>query len=165
MYGDYSYISPESITPYSTMPIDEIETVGSAVLGVFAGVAAVMSIFAIIVGILTIIANWKIFTKAGEKGWKSLIPIYNSVVLFKIAGLSPLWIFGYFASIIPVIGWIAVLGLTIYLMYNLAKAFGKDSAFTVGLVLLNTIFMMILAFGKSEYQLNKNNTANSQETI
>ena len=117
MYGDYSYILPESITPYSTMPIDEIETIGSAVLGVFAGVAAVMSIFAIIVGILTIIANWKIFTKAGEKGWKSLIPIYNTIILFKIAGLSPLLIFVYFASVIPFVGWIAVFGLTIYLMY------------------------------------------------
>lgn len=155
MYEDYSYMASDYARAYSTMPVEEIETVGSAVLGVFAGVAAVMSIFAIIVGVLTIIANWKIFTKAGEKGWKSLIPIYNTVTLFKIAGLSPLWIFGYFASIIPVIGWIAVLGLTIYLMYNLAKAFGKDSAFTVGLVLLNTIFMMILGFGKSEYQLNK----------
>lgn len=76
-------------------------------------------------------------------------------MLFKIAGLSPLWVLGYLASVIPVVGYIAVLGLTIYLMNNLAKAFGKDSAFTVGLVLLNTIFMMILAFGKSEYQLNK----------
>lgn len=155
MYGDYSYISPESITPYSTMPIDEIETNGSAVFGVFAGIAAVMFIIGLIVGILTIIANWKIFTKVGEKGWKSLIPIYNTVILFKIAGLSPLLIFVYFASVIPFVGWIAVLGLTIYLMNNLAKAFGKDSAFTVGLVLLNTIFMMILGFGKSEYQLNK----------
>ena len=155
MYGDYSYISPESIAPYSTMPIDEMETVGSAVLGAFAGIAAVMFIIGLIVGVLTIIANWKIFTKAGEKGWKCLIPIYNTVVLFKIAGLSPLWVLGYLASVIPVIGYIAVLGLTIYLMYNLAKAFGKDGAFTVGLVLLNTIFVMILAFGKSEYQLNK----------
>ena len=70
MYGDYSYISPESITPYSTMPIDEIETIGSAVFGVFAGIAAVMFIIGLIVGILTIIANWKIFTKVGgEKLW------------------------------------------------------------------------------------------------
>ena len=158
MYGDYSYISPESISSYSTMPIDEIETIGSAVFGVFAGIAAVMVIFGLIIGVLTIIANWKIFTKAGESGWKSLIPVYNTIVLFKIAGVSPLLIFVYFASAIPVIGWLIVLGLTIYLMYNLAKAFGKDSVFTVGLVLLNTIFMMILAFGKSEYQLNKETT-------
>ena len=152
MYGDYSYM-PMDV--YSTMPVDEIETIGTATLGVFAGVAAIMSIFALIVGIVLIIANWKIFTKAGQKGWKCLIPIYNNVILFRIAGLSPWLILVYFASVIPVIGGLAVLGLTIYLMYKLAVAFGKDGAFTVGLVLLNPIFMMILAFGKSEYQLNK----------
>ena len=27
--------------------------------------------------IILVIANWKIFTKAGEAGWKSIIPIYN----------------------------------------------------------------------------------------
>ena len=40
-------------------------------------------------------------------------------------------------------------------MVNLAKAFGKDGGFAVGLILLNTIFIMILAFGSAEYQLNK----------
>lgn len=40
-------------------------------------------------------------------------------------------------------------------MINLSKAFEKSSGFTVGLILLNTIFVMILAFGSAEYQLNK----------
>ena len=34
-------------------------------------------IFAFVWWILQIIANWNIFTKAGEAGWKSLIPIYG----------------------------------------------------------------------------------------
>lgn len=34
--------------------------------------------------VLLIIANWRIFTKAGEPGWKSLIPIYNYYILLKI---------------------------------------------------------------------------------
>ena len=160
MYGDYSYVTPGYTNPYSTMPIDtipaeELEAVGTVVAGAVAGVAIVVLAISFIIGIISIIANWKIFTKAGEKGWKCLIPIYNTVVLFKIAGISPLLIFVYFASIIPFVGWIAVLGVTIYLMHNLAKAFGKDAGFTVGLVLLNTIFTLILAFDKSEYQLNK----------
>ena len=32
--------------------------------------------------IILVIANWKIFTKAGEAGWKSIIPIYNSYVVY-----------------------------------------------------------------------------------
>ncbi len=38
-----------------------------------------------IITIITIIALWKIFTKAGEAGWKSLIPIYNVYTMFQIA--------------------------------------------------------------------------------
>jgi len=158
MYTDYSYLATDYAdlaSEYATMAADEYAVVGGAMLGAFAGIAMIMSIVALIVGVLTIIANWKIFTKAGQKGWKCLIPIYNSVVLFKIAGLSPWLVLVYFASIIPVVGWIAVLGVTIYLMHNLSKAFGKDGAFTVGLVLLNTIFVLILGLGKAEHQLNK----------
>lgn len=35
--------------------------------------------------VLHVIAYWKMFTKAGEKGWKSIIPIYNMYIAFKIA--------------------------------------------------------------------------------
>lgn len=42
-------------------------------------------ILALVWWILQIIANWNIFTKAGETGWKSLIPIYGDYVSYKIA--------------------------------------------------------------------------------
>jgi hypothetical protein len=35
--------------------------------------------------VLLIVAYWKMFTKAGVAGWKSLIPIYNVYIAFKIA--------------------------------------------------------------------------------
>lgn len=150
---DYSYLTSDYATTYATA--EEYAALGGLMAGTLAGIAMVAMVVALVVGVLTIIANWKLFTKAGQKGWKSIIPIYNTVILFRIAGISPWLILVYFAAIIPAIGWLVVAALTIYLMYNLAKAFGKDGAFTVGLVLLNTIFMMILAFGKAEYQLNK----------
>ena len=37
----------------------------------------------------------------------------------------------------------------------LAKAFGKGAGFTVGLILANTIFIMMLGFDSSSYQLNR----------
>ena len=136
----------------------DIASQTGTILGVIATFGLVIGIIGLIISVLTIIANWKIFTKAGEKGWKSLIPIYGTVVLFRIAGVSPLLILGYLAAGIPVVGLLITLGITIYVYYKLAKAFGQDAAFTVGLVLLNTIFILILGFGKSEYQLNKNTT-------
>ena len=107
---------------------------------------------ALIIMILQIVAMWKIFTKAGEEGWKSIIPIYNTIVLFKICGLSPLCIFIYFASIIPAIGFLIVLAFNIYQLHLLSKSFGQSDAFTVGLFFLGPIFYMILGFGSAEYQ-------------
>lgn len=156
MYGE-DLMSSYYSNPATTSAADIVSQTDS-IIGMLAAFGLVIGVVGFIISILTIIANWKIFTKAGEKGWKSLIPIYGTVVLFKIAGVSPLLILGYLAVGIPVIGALISLGITIYVYYKLAKAFGKDSAFTVGLVLLNTIFMLILGFGKSEYQLNKKTT-------
>ncbi|MBR1796081.1 hypothetical protein IJ765_02375 [Candidatus Saccharibacteria bacterium] len=57
--------------------------------------------FGLLFYILTVIAGWKIFEKAGEKGWKSLIPIYNNYLLYKIVGMQNwFWwmIIAYFAA-------------------------------------------------------------------
>lgn len=52
------------------------------------GVLGTVLTLSIIMGVLLIIAGWKIFEKAGEKGWKILIPIYDLYILFKICGLK-----------------------------------------------------------------------------
>ena len=161
MYEDYTYQMMNSISnnavnsTYSSADA----VVAGGIMGALVNFLMTYAIIVFVIFILTIIANWVLFKKAGEKGWKSIIPIYNTVVLFKIAGISPWWVLGYLAAIIPVIGGLVVVGITIYAMINLAKAFGKGAGFTVGLILLNTIFIMILAFGSSEYQLNKTKEA------
>ena len=57
-----------------------------------ATLASLISTYSLIIlafYVLIIVAQWKIFTKAGQEGWKAIIPIYNVVVLYKIIGLSP----------------------------------------------------------------------------
>lgn len=137
-YYDYGYTAGDST----------IAAIGGTILGAFFGFFLFIGL---IVLVLQLIGMWKVFTKAGEKGWKCLIPIYNTVILFRISGLSPWIIFGYLAVIIPFVGWIVALGITIYQCNSLAKSFGKDVGYTVGLLFLPTIFYMILGFGKSEY--------------
>ena len=145
MYSDYSYLTTDS----SSSMLDALAA------GTIAGLVSTYIWIVLIILVLTIIAQWKLFEKAGEAGWKCLIPIYSTVVLFRIAGISPWWVLGYLAVIIPGIGGLITLGITIYAMIMLAKAFGNGAGFTVGLILLNTIFIMILGFGSSSYQLNR----------
>ncbi len=123
----------------------------AALVGVGMGVILVTLFIALAIAILQIVAMWKIFTKAGEEGWKAIIPVYNMITLFKISGLSPLFVLVYLAGIIPFVGSLAILGITIYLNYSLAKSFGKDTGFVVGLTLLGPIFYLILGFGKDQY--------------
>ena len=114
-------------------------------LGAMFGTIMVISLIAYV---LMVVAMWRMFTKANKPGWASLIPVYNMVVLFQIAGLNPWLLLLY---VIPFVNFIAAIVLTIMLCINLAKAFGKSSGFAVGLIFLNTIFMLILGLGNSEY--------------
>ena len=90
--------------------------------------------------VLLIAAAWQIFTKAGEAGWKCLIPIYNLLVLLKIVGRPWWWIILW---IIPLVG--------IVIALDLAKSFGKGGGFGVGLFFLGFIFGPILGFGSATY--------------
>lgn len=54
-------------------------------------VSIVMLLILLTLIVLTIAGFWMVFVKAGEKGWKALIPFYNLYILFKISGLSGWW--------------------------------------------------------------------------
>ena len=116
----------------------------SAAAGAAAGIGIVYYIIMIAICVLEIIATWKIFTKAGEAGWKSIIPIYNIIVLFKLVGMNPWMIL---LLLVP----IANIIVPILFNIKLAKVFGKGGGFAVGLIFLNTIFTLILGFGSAEY--------------
>lgn len=139
----------------------------TALLALLGGFLIVAVIIALVWVVLGIVANWKIFTKAGEEGWKAIIPFYNEFITFKIGGnINFFWIWlattlvggilsnfdGGFISILASLCSLATFVVGVLREYNLAKAFGKGIGFTVGLVLLQPIFRMILGFGSAEYQ-------------
>ena len=49
--------------------------------------------------VLTIIASWIMYAKAGEPGWAAIVPFYSSYVRFKIAGKKKLF-WGYLVACI-----------------------------------------------------------------
>jgi hypothetical protein len=88
---------------------------------------------------------WKVFTKAGQPGWASIVPIYNAYILCKIAGKPGWWVV---LLMIPLVGFIFAALLCI----ALAEAFGQGAGFGIGLLLLSIIFFPILGFGSARYQ-------------
>ncbi len=108
------------------------------------GVFTVSMIVSLVICVLTIVAMWKIFTKAGKPGWASIVPFYSQYCLFDIAWGNG-WLF--LLCFVPCVNLVVM----IILYIKLANAFGKGTGFGIGLILLNTIFVLILGLGDAEY--------------
>ena len=125
--------------------------------------------------VLTYGIRWFIFKKAGQKGWKALIPFYSDYINYKIAWDGRIYLaiiigqvaaailsaicglisagFGAFVSIVCntiVMGAGAIAGMI--LQFKMARAFGRNDYFAIGLYLLGSVFTALLAFGDSEYK-------------
>jgi hypothetical protein len=109
------------------------------------GGSPVPAIIGLLVALLMIVAMWKVFAKAGQPGWASIIPIYNLYIWCKIVGRPAWWII---LMLIPFVNII----VGIVLCIDMAKSFGKGVGFGIGLVLLGIIFLPILGFGSAQYQ-------------
>lgn len=130
----------ETTTQMVTMTNDEAANILGLAFGVF-----VWSMISLVISIIAIIALWRIFSKAGEAGWKAIIPIYNYYVLLKIVGRPGWWLL---LLLIPFVNIIVYLLVSV----DLAKSFGKSEVFgVVAIWLFSIIGYMILGFGESKY--------------
>lgn len=114
----------------------------SSVAGAASGASAITTIPALIFCAAEISGLWKMFEKAGKPGWAALIPFYELYVLYEIiCGRGT----AFLRLLIPFynIYWY------IKTMINVAKAYGKDTVFAVGLIFLSPVFCCILGFDKN----------------
>jgi hypothetical protein len=124
-----------------------MESYDSSSAGAAAGIMALfaaMLIPIIIVWLIVIIGQWKVYAKAGKPGWACIIPIYNLIVLLEIVGKPIWWIFLFIIPCVNIIFLVWTLNL-------LSKSFGQSEGFTIGLILLGFIFWPILGFGNYQY--------------
>lgn len=94
--------------------------------------------------IFTIVCVWKVFTKAGQPGWASLVPIYNAYIWLKVANRPGWWLLLFLIPLVNIV-------IAILTKIDVAKAFGKGGGFAVVLILLPIIGLPILAFGNCVY--------------
>ncbi len=132
-----------------------------AILGAFIGVFMLVLVVCLLLGILSIIGHWRVFSKAEQPGWGAIVPFFGSYLLHKISWgngwlflvplvltfLGGLLVDSFFGTLFAIAS-IAFICLT---RYKTAKAFGKGAGFTVGLVLLNWLFTLILGCSGAKY--------------
>ena len=107
-------------------------------------ILSIIAIVSLAIFILQIVAKWKIFDKAGERGWAALVPFYSTYVLYKITWENGLF---FLLSYIPCLNVI----VTVMTNMKLSAVFGKNDGFAIGLSLLGFIFYPVLAFDSAEY--------------
>lgn len=108
-------------------------------------VIALLCVFVFIICIFELVSVWITYKKVGIPGWKSLIPIYNYIVLFQIANV-PMWmvllLFIPFVNIYP-----------LYLIYaSLAEHLGKGRKYGMLMVFFPYVIYPIFAFSKSKVE-------------
>jgi hypothetical protein len=134
-----------------------------------------IGLIAVAAGIVSIIALWRVFTKAGEHGWAVLVPVYGLVVMLRIAVRSPWWVVAALAPSLLALAslanrtWMlgsnAVLFVLLALVclvaegivalligIGIARAFGRSTRFgVVALTLVPIVGYCLLGFGGARY--------------
>lgn len=112
-------------------------------LNLYLVVIAITALYSALV-VLVVSSIWETYIKANEKGWMSIVPILNALILIRIIGAPTWWIF---LLLIPIVNIIVVLMMFI----KLAECFGQDTLFGFGLGLLGFVFWPILGWGDAKY--------------
>ena len=137
------------------------------ILSVISNYILFASIFSLIMMILHIIGVWNVFKKAGEPGWKSIIPFYNTYILYKISW-NPMWfwlvllggLIGAGLLSFATVTVCVILGALIELFtiivrlvmyYRLCLSFGWGVGKYILTILFAPIMFMVMGFGKSVY--------------
>ena len=94
------------------------------------------------------------FIKAGQPGWAGFVPLYNFIVLLRVAGRPKTWGWFLLLLIVPYLGSLAFFVVYIIVANDVSKSFGHGAGFTVGLVLpyVSVVFYYILWLGSSQYR-------------
>lgn len=94
--------------------------------------------------VFSIMGIWKMFEKADQPGWGILVPIYNLILIVRVAGL-PEWMF--LLLLIPVVNIVAMIIVSL----EIRERFSKGVGFTIGLIFLPALFYPLLGFGSDVY--------------
>lgn len=124
----------------------------------------ILFVLMVFIGILPIAGKWKVYGKLGMPGWYSIIPVYADYKLcervhrgdetrtFLMAYLIVLicsWVFCW-VDTVGVLLALAQLVMNIIVLNDLSRAFGKETGYTIGLVIFGFVFWTMLGFGASE---------------
>ena len=149
------------------MTKEEATVFVSFLIGFGLGGLVVIAVVFIILLILGVIALWMAFKRAWESGWKAIIPIYNTYIMYKLAGVKNWFWYSLIISIVLSVAayylpdysdtityvsqcvcWI----ITFVAIFLFARKYGWGVMTSILFVILNPICMSFLGFGNYPYE-------------
>ena len=126
-------------------------------LGLFVVIIILIIFFTMLT--LYIVGRWKLYEKAGQEGWKSIIPFYNDWVYVEMAGLNSWYFLLLIAGTISVVigidedisisngafRLITLVGM-FFCNYNISKKLHKDTLNAVLMTLFPYIMIPLIGF-------------------
>ena len=104
--------------------------------------------FVLVIFIYSIIINALLFKKANKPAWATLIPIYRYCIYLKLYNFSPWWVLLLF---VPIIGWLALIAISIIGKFELSKNFGHGFLFGIGLLFLPIFFKTYIVLSNDHF--------------
>ncbi len=125
-------------------------------------------IISMAVAVVTLIAQYRLFEKAGEAGWKCIIPYYNAFVYSKIVtgnytyaivSVVAAVVYSFFCFlfgltemtamfVIAMLVLVPVIVLSAWFAYKTGKAYGKSTGFCVAMIFLTPFLTIAMGFDK-----------------
>lgn len=89
-----------------------------------------------------------VFKKAGVAPWKAWVPIYSTIILFKMGDQNPLWLL---TIVIPLVNVVAAI-FTIIAVHNVNLKFGRGGGMTFLYIFLPFVWSLILGIGPDRWR-------------
>lgn len=134
-----------------------LHSIQDFIMGIYTSFGDGIFVIAILFGFIGIVAQWRLYEKAGQPGIASIVPIWNLIVFLRIVGRPASHIFLF---LIPVYGQLYMIP-RVYI--DLCNSFGKHSIVDYILVIVFNGFY-ILNLGLS-YEVEYEGPAYGQQTV
>ena len=150
--------------------VQDLSSMDPMELALGAGLVGVIATLVVIGGIvwffLSAVGYFKMFKKAGQRGWFAFVPVLRDYALFKMAWTLKAFVVcvvllgafqitsemeGTLVGLVAAVCGIAWLVVHIKLLNRVAKSFGKGTVWVLLLLFVPFIATLILGFGSAEY--------------
>ena len=102
----------------------------------------------VVIFIYSVIITAFLFKKAGKPWFATFIPIYRYGIYLRLYNFSP-WLL--LLLLVPIIGWLALIAISIVGKFELSKRFGHGAGFGIGLLLLPIVFKTYIVLSNDKF--------------